>query len=97
MTKIERKEWKKSNGEIRYYVNNWKELIGLSAEHYNTGNVCYAELQGEKISNSQYYRVSGAKVWHDEKGVVHVDYCHDGSICKLIKETVKAALEEEGY
>lgn len=59
------------NGEIRYYVNNLAELVGLETGHYNTGNISGAWLNGEIISNSEGRRIHDmcyyGKVW------VHTD------------------------
>lgn len=56
-------------GRGRVYINDLENFLGLEVERYNTGNVSYAELDGEKISNSRAKRLLGdlqwAKVWYD--------------------------------
>lgn len=48
------KEWEK-NGKHRVYLNVevWTKLIGLETNHYNTGNIAGATLDGEPLSNSR--------------------------------------------
>lgn len=44
------KLWEKGD-KSRVYFNNLRELAGLELSFYGTGNVSYAKLDGEKISN----------------------------------------------
>lgn len=44
--------WQKY-GYDRLYVRGCEELFGLYVERYNTGNISYCELGGEKISNGR--------------------------------------------
>lgn len=61
-------------GETRYYINDfWADMLGLHIERYNTGNISYASIDGEKISNGTARRLSG-KLWADENGNLHLDY-----------------------
>ena len=46
----------KNYGKERFYLNISK-VIGLEVELYNTGNVCSALLNGEKISNSKAAKI----------------------------------------
>lgn len=61
-------------GQTRRYVNNWLELAGWEIDRYKSGNICWASLNGQKISNTKAGRVAGGKVWIDEAGALHVDY-----------------------
>ena len=65
-----------TTGEVRYYVNDAWKYGGLSVERYNTGNICYAELDGEEISNSKAKKLINAiyKCWITEDHKVHVKY-----------------------
>ena len=66
--------WTPSNGQTRYYLNDWQEsLLGLDIECYKTGNIRFAELNGEKISNAEAGRIRSAKLWMDEAGKWHLD------------------------
>lgn len=61
-------EWQKA-GKHRIYFNDLPSRLGLRTWHYNTGNISSAELDGERISNSQakklLSRLAGAKLWFD--------------------------------
>jgi len=54
-------------GHDRVYLDNWAELIGLEIGRYKSGNIHWACLGGEKISNSEAYRILGqvSKVYFD--------------------------------
>lgn len=54
--------WTKGNMD-RLYINPTQ--IGLYLEHYNTGNVRYAELNGEPISNTRGREMKSAKCYID--------------------------------
>src|SRR5690606_16620031 len=62
------RRWMK--GEFnRIYFNNLAALCGLRYDTYLTGNIAWAELDGERISNSSARQIlsglSSAKVWYD--------------------------------
>lgn len=83
-----------STGEVRHYVNGWQELIGLEIERYGTGNIRWAFLNGEKISNTKARRVGG-KFWIDESGNIHADrfsgagLLDEQDVIKKIQENLK--------
>ena len=60
--------WEK-HGYRRIYFNDLPALYGLRLQHYNTGNISYAELDGERISNSSareiVWMLSNGKLWYD--------------------------------
>jgi len=60
--------WQK-NGNDRIYFNDLPEFYGLHTNHYNSGNVASATLNGETISNSKASKIihdlSALKVWYD--------------------------------
>lgn len=58
--------WQKA-GKDRVYVNEWSQYIGLEVDSYKSGNICYATLDDEKISNGEAYRLLGAvhKIYFD--------------------------------
>lgn len=58
--------WQKA-GKDRIYVNDWQQYIGLEVDSYKSGNISHATLGGEKISNSEAYRLLTAvhKVYFD--------------------------------
>jgi len=62
------RRWTK--GEFnRIYFNNLAEFYGLRYGTYNTGNISWAELDGERISNNSarqiLFTLNSAKVWYD--------------------------------
>ncbi|MEG1513988.1 MAG: hypothetical protein RSD95_03790 [Clostridia bacterium] len=97
MNNIEKigKEWKSKNGSIRYYVNDWKEMIGLYVSYHNTGNVSSVSFRGESISNCGYNKhLRGTKVWVSESGEVHIDYCGYDFVENAIKDVITKKIEE---
>ena len=85
------KAWTPTNGQPRYYVNDWKEIIGLDVDYYNTGNVKSVTYEGTDISNNRYNKkLSSTKVYFDGEGIVHVDYCSDEYFESEIKSKVEA-------
>ncbi len=77
--------WQKGSMD-RLYINSTR--IGLSLEYYKTGNICHAELNGERISNSRAYSIKAAKNYIDvADGSIHTD-------CSEIRENIQAILNE---
>jgi hypothetical protein len=72
MIAIGGKEWTKSDGTVRVYLNRIDNLIGLHIERYKSGNICYAELLGEKISNRKAAQIMASKVYW-ENGEIYTD------------------------
>lgn len=60
--------WTKA-GHDRIYFNDLATWYGLRLDHYKTGNISYAELDGERISNNSARQIASAlgygKVWYD--------------------------------
>lgn len=56
------KRWQK-NGMDRMYIN--ASALGLICAYYKTGNISNAEFRGNHISNSEGYRLKGAKTYID--------------------------------
>ena len=95
---IELNEWTNpSTGEVRYYVNNIADLLGLTYETYKTGSISYAELNGEKLSNSKARQllaaISDTKVWITEDGEIHSRGSQD--IAGQVAEVIVTAREEQ--
>lgn len=55
------------NGMRRYYINDdaLEAVFGLSIDHYKTGNIRGATLNGEGISNSRTCKLLGRGIWYD--------------------------------
>ena len=78
--------WKARDGSIRYYVNDWKDLIGLNVEYHKSGNVSAVwfddrdddGLAENDPSNRSYGRyLAPVKVWFDEGAQLHIDHLDD--------------------
>jgi transcriptional regulator with XRE-family HTH domain len=51
----------------------WAELIGLDVRRRRNGNISYAELDGERISNSRAYRILGSVEYvYWSRGRIHI-------------------------
>lgn len=89
-------EWQK-NEMHRIYFNDLATWYGLECEYYNSGNICYAALNGQKISNSAARRIGSrlaGKVWFDladekyhGKGIQQADF-------EVIVSAIKAKAAE---
>jgi hypothetical protein len=66
MTAIGGRRWQK-NGMDRVYLNDFQTVPGLELDHYKSGSISYATLDGEKVSNSEGGRLATAvdKVYFD--------------------------------
>lgn len=76
MTAIGGNRWTKA-GHDRVYLNDWQRFAGLEIDTYKTGNISYAEYQGEKISHRQAGLLGASidKVWYDAAdGKLHCRY-----------------------
>lgn len=51
-------EWQK-NEMHRIYFNDLDVWYGLDCSYYNSGNICGATLDGEKISNTSARKIQG--------------------------------------
>ena len=69
LVKLGFKRWQKGNFD-RLYID--ASRLGLVCDYYKTGNICQAEFNGERISNSEGYRMKAAKTYVDvETWTVH--------------------------
>ena len=61
-------EWTGSDNH-RVYFNDLAERLGLVVDYFKTGNVCFARLDGERISNtyarSLLHSIDDVKCWFD--------------------------------
>lgn len=66
------RRWQKGNYD-RMYINATD--LGLVCEYYKTGNIHYAEFQGEHVSNSNARAMQYAKTYIDVKtGKLYSDH-----------------------
>ena len=88
--------WQARDGSIRYYVNDWEDMIGLKISYYKTGNVSSVVFQNYPMSNNHYNKyIYGTKVWIDENDGIHVDYCRDDEIKSAIIKAVGKMLKKK--
>jgi hypothetical protein len=66
MTAIGGRRWQKA-GKDRVYLNGFETVPGLELDHYKSGSISYAALDGEKVSNAEGGRLATAvdKVYFD--------------------------------
>ncbi|MFE1451951.1 helix-turn-helix domain-containing protein [Streptomyces olivaceoviridis] len=66
MTAIGGRRWQKNDMD-RVYLNGFETVPGLELDHYKSGNISYATLDGEKVSNAEGGRLATAvdKVYFD--------------------------------
>ena len=78
--------WQKGSMD-RLYIN--AAPLGLNCEYYKTGNIRYAEFNGEQISNCEARRMKGARTYIDVKtGKVYSDN-------EKLKKAVEEIVEEQ--
>ncbi|MEU9760303.1 hypothetical protein [Streptomyces sp. NPDC047987] len=76
MTAIGGQRWQK-NGMDRVYLNGFQAVPGLELDHYKSGSISYASLDGDKVSNAEGGRLATAvdKVYFDAAdGRVHIKW-----------------------
>lgn len=76
MTAIGGRRWQK-NGHDRVYLNDFETVPGLELDHYKSGSISYATLDGDKVSNAEGGRLATAvdKVYFDAAdGKVHIKW-----------------------
>lgn len=56
--------WEKGDFKRVYFD---LEVLGLHTERYGTGNIAYAEINGEKISNAKAGKLGAYKAYYDVK------------------------------
>lgn len=94
MTAIGGNRWQR-NGMDRVYINDWARFAGIDTSYYNSGNISSASYQGERISNSQAYKLLGSidKIWFDaETGKLHARYGYTESRIATREEVWSAVI-----
>lgn len=79
------------NGQVRRYINDWHEAVGIEVEYYNSGNVREAALDGYRISNAAFQHLD-VKIWLDENDHIHIDYL--GRKSPLSEEELRERIEK---
>lgn len=88
------RRWEGSNGTVRYYMNDWAELLGFQVERYNTGNLRSVRLpDGESISNSKAAWLLTGKVFiQDGKLYAQVDWEAAGIAPIPMQDAIRAEI-----
>lgn len=82
------RRWQKGNYD-RMYINATD--LGLVCEYYKTGNIHYAEFQGEHVSNSNARAMQYAKTYIDVKtGKLYSDHEYLRSAAQKLIEQAAA-------
>ena len=70
---VEVNTWTGGSGEVRHYIENGPELIGLEIDYYKSRRIQYASLDGEKISNNKAasYLMEAYNFYLDKAGGLH--------------------------
>ena len=71
--------WTSSSGEIRYYVNDWFDLIGDVLESFVQNEWNAPPLE----------KIKRAKVWFDSSAHVHVDGLKDYLTVEIIRSNLE--------
>ena len=85
-------------GEHRFYIRNWREVIGLSVDYYKPSHHLTSIFRGERIRNSRVRRIE-MKLWFDTSKKLHVDKFNGGRGVLSIKDVhryVEEYIEECG-
>jgi hypothetical protein len=91
MIAIGGKPWQPKQGPTRIYLNDWAPLAGLQVDRYKSGNIKWATLDGEKISNARAARLLQGKVYFVEDSLVlEVDPSLREAILASIEARIKA-------
>ena len=90
--RAECKEWTPKSGQVRYYIDDWKQISGIKLEYHRSGNLKSVNIGGEYkyISNSAWNKYcAGTMVWvgaEDEE--IHIDYCNYDWVKKIVGQRV---------
>lgn len=91
------REWRKSDSLHRVYFDITPEMIGITVEYYNTGNIQRATRDGEVVSNNTargYLNDLRHRMWYD---VVTGQFMSQGFenewIVKRAKRYIESAIE----
>ncbi len=98
LTAIGGREWQMGDRH-RVYFNNLVRWYGLEIDHYKSGNISYATLGGEHISNTKARALAihlyQAKLWYDlADGKFHGQGLEDTRDFSNLFSSVVAAIRE---
>lgn len=85
-------------GEHRFYIRNWREVIGLSVDYYRPSYHYTSSFRGLSIRNSRVRRIE-MRLWFDTNKQLHIDDFNGGRGVLNIKDVpryVEEYIEECG-
>ena len=71
--------WTSSNGEVRYYVEDWYALVSDVLDRYAEQEWMCPDMK----------KIRRAKVWFDTSAHVHVDGIRDGMVVEIIIRNIE--------
>lgn len=88
------KRWMGNNGTVRYYINDWAEMIGFEIERYNTGNLrVVRDPDGDHMSNSKAGKLLCGKVFiQDGRLFAQVDWASAGIAPIPMQDAIRAEI-----
>lgn len=89
------REWKKGNYHRIYFdISTMSELYGLKYSTYGTGSISSAYLNGDKISNSEAYRIISSlrDIYYDV--LTEKFNTPNNSHCMKIVDILKSKIQE---
>lgn len=72
-------------GGHRFYIRNWREVIGLSVDYYRPSYHYTSSFRGLSIRNSRVRRIE-MKLWFDTNKQPHIDDFNGGRGVLNIKD-----------
>ena len=84
--------------EVRRYIENWGELVGIEIYRRRNGNISEAYVDGDKVSVRTAITVISGKVWIDADDNLHLDDHRVSDILDVAtkRERLLAALADNG-
>ena len=95
------REWVGRDGRKRIYLNNWADLAGLEVVRYGSGNIRFASIKGEPISNNKAAALMTAKVWYEAGELRHTirsvaEAARIGHVGDVLVDNLIAAIRRAG-
>ena len=82
--RAECKEWTPNIGQVRYYIDDWKQISEIKLKYHETGNLESVSIDGvyKFISNHAWSGYCAwMRVWVGaEDCELHIDYCYHDHI-----------------
>ena len=72
--------WTSQYGEVRYYFNDWYDLVGDVIESYAANEWISPDLK----------KIKRCKVWFDQQANIHVDGIKDDMVIEIIRSNIES-------